>query len=460
LRRAIAIAIGALIVHTARAADADPPPDASTADPASAPLAPPGATVPSTTAPSSAAATLGDDGTSVSPEEIEHDLDAQPAAPASDGSTPTTGTIRVGAYHDSDQTTVYRALGTLAHTFGRWSLNSSFGVDAVTSASVDVRSSPALSKVDVVTSASGRSSSSGGQMTDTRYQLTGGAGWNDSKGATASFTGAVAKENDYASVSGGVNGSYDVLDRTLTLLGGFTLTDNWVSSVLDPTLHHKMVAAGWSLGMARVLTPDDALRVRYDGKYGDGYLSSPYRDVRFGDWTAVLGMQQITFSNTIGSAAGLPEHEPETRLSHAVVFEWVHSLAAGVALHPEVRLSHDSWNLNSLGAGLDLRLARPDWRLQAGYRFYLQGHADFFEDKYTLAPSAYTYYTSDKELGDQVGHIVRFDFAHVVMDADGPNDNRLLFTFQLDLMHYSYPGFLLLSSRDSVFGSIGLSWEP
>ena len=449
MTRAIAIAIGALIIHTARVADADPPG-----------LSPPGATAPSPP-PATTTGPPGDDAPSVTPEEIQRELDTQPAAaPVSDGGTPTTGTIRVGGYTDSDQTTVYRALGSLAHSFGRWSLNASFGIDAVTSASVDVRSSPALSKVDVVTSASGRSSTSGGQMTDTRYQLTGGSGWNDSKGHTAGFTGAVAKETDYESVSGGLNGSYDLLDRTLTLLGGFTLTDNWVSSVLDPTLHHKMIAAGWSLGMARVLTPNDALRVRYDGKFADGYLASPYRDVRFGDWTAVLGAQQITFANTIGSVAGLPEHEPETRLSHAVVFEWVHSLAAGFALHPEVRLSHDSWDLNSLSAGLDVRVARPRWRLQAGYRFYLQGHADFFEDKYTLAPSAYTYYTSDKELGDQVGHIVRFDYAHVLMDANSPSDNRLLLTLQLDVMQYNYPGFLLLSSRQSEFVSIGLSWEP
>ncbi|MEO8846789.1 MAG: DUF3570 domain-containing protein [Kofleriaceae bacterium] len=375
--------------------------------------------------------------------------------PADDGDPPT-GTVRAGAYHDSDATTVWRLLGNLGHTYGQWELNAGLGIDAVTSASVDVRSSPVLSKVDTVTGASGRTSTSGGQMTDTRYQGTFGAGWKGSEGRAVSLTSAIAKETDYASVSGGVNGSFDVLDRTTTLLGGITLTDNWVSSVIDTTLHHKMNAIAWSAGVARVLTPDDALRLRYDGKLSSGYLASPYRSVRFGDWTATLGSQQITFMNVLDT---LPEREPESRLSSALVAEWVHSLALGVGLHPEVRVSHDSWNVDSVSAGLDLRIARPSWRLQTGYRFYLQSSADFFSDKYVNGASMYAYYTSDKELGRQVGHLGQIDLSLVVIEPDGPGDSRMLLNLQLDAVHYSYPGFILLPSRDSVFASMGLSWE-
>jgi hypothetical protein len=381
--------------------------------------------------------------------------DDPPAPPTGE---PATGTLRGGIYRDSDQTTVLRTLGVVAHGFGAWSLTGSFGVDAVTSASVDVRSSPALSPVDAVSGATGHSSSSG-EMTDTRYQGTGGAGWKDSDGHAANLTAAVAKETDYASVSGGVSGSYDVLERSTTLLGGFSVTDNWVSSVLDPSLHHKMVAVGWSVGVARVLTRDDALRLRYDGKASEGYQASPYRSVRFGDWTAQLGDRQITFTNTIGSADGLPERLPQSRISHAAVVEWVHSLAPGIGLHPEVRLGHDSWGIDSLSAALDLRVARRAWRLQAGYRFYLQSRASFFEDKYMDAPTRYASYTSDKELGRQVGHLAKLDLARVLIDADGPDDTRLMLDFQLDVVHYAYPGFVLLPSRDGVFASLGLSWE-
>lgn len=376
-----------------------------------------------------------------------------PAAPSGD---PPTGTARAGAYHDSDQTTVWRFLGNVGQTFGQWELSAGLGVDAVTSASVDVRSSPALSKVDTVTSASGRSSTSGGQMTDTRYQGTVGVGWKGSEGRAVNLTSAVAKEADYASVSGGLNGSIDILDRTTTLLGGVTLTDNRISSVIDTTIHRKMFAAAWSFGVARVLTPEDAIRLRYDGKVNEGYIASPYRSVRFGDWSASLGSQQITFMNVTDTLA---EREPEHRLSSALVFEWVHALARGIGLHPQLRVSHDSWGVQSLTAGADLRIARPAWRFETGYRFYLQSAAGFFADKYVGASAMYTYFTSDKELGRQLGHLGQVDFAVVLIEPDTVGGSRMLANLQLAAIHYVYTGFTLLPSRDSVFAAAGLSWE-
>ncbi|HET9990102.1 MAG TPA: DUF3570 domain-containing protein, partial [Kofleriaceae bacterium] len=322
---------------------------------------------------------------------------------------PVTGTGRFGVYHDSDATTVIRGLATAAKEWGHWAVSATAVVDAVTSASVDVKTSPALGKVDVITGASGQSSKTGGEMSDTRYLGTVGVGWNDTSGHALNLTTSAANERDYESLSAGLNGSIDVADRNVTLLGGFTVTDNWVSSVLDSTLHHKMYAIGWSSGVARVLTPTDAVRLRYDGKLSEGYQASPYRSVRFGDWTTkTLSTGQITFANTIGSADGLPEKLPETRLGTALTGEWVHALALGIGLHTSVRAAHDSWGVDSLTPALDLRIAKATWRLQLGYRLYLQSRASFFNDKYTMDPAMYANYSSDKELGRQTGHLGSF----------------------------------------------------
>ena len=379
---------------------------------------------------------------------------------ASSDDTPMTGTGRFGVYHDSDATTVMRGLATAVKEWGHWSMNATAVVDAVTSASVDVKTSPALGKVDVITGASGQSSKSGGEMSDTRYLGTVGLGWNDTRGHALNLTTSAATERDYESVSAGLNGSTDVADRNVTLLGGFTVTDNWVSSVLDSTLHRKMYAIGWSGGVARVLTPADAVRVRYDGKLSDGYQASPYRSVRFGDWTTTtLSTGQITFANTIGTADGLPEKLPETRLSTALTGEWVHALALGVGLHTSVRAAHDSWGVDSLTPQLDLRIAKATWRLDLGYRLYLQSRASFFEDKYTMDPAMYANYSSDKELGRQVGHLGSFDLATTLVEPETPNDARMMLFFHTDVFEYSYPGFTLLSSRTSAFIEAGLSWE-
>ncbi len=403
----------------------------------------------------------------VRPEDYRDVFDGKPPPPSSeDGSAAPsddespTGTGRVGVYADSDHTTVYRALATLAKRWGDWSLSGSATIDAVTSASVDVRSSPVLGAVDVITTASGRSATSGGQMSDTRYLGSTTGGWNDGSGHAVSATASVAKERDYASVSGGLNGSIDVLDRTTTLLGGFTITDNWVSSVLDSSLHRKLFGAGWSAGVARVLTPEDAIRIRYDGKVGDGDQASPYRTVRFGDWTTTTSSSgQYMFANTIGSTDGLPEKVPQVRISHAASVEWVHSLAAGVGLHPQLRLGHDSWGVDSLTASLDLRIARPGWRGLLGYRFYKQTAASFYESKYTNDPSMYAYYTSDKELGRETGHLVNGEIATVLKQPEHPNDSRMLLYLHADVFRYAYPGFVLLPSRISAFVEVGLAWE-
>jgi hypothetical protein len=372
----------------------------------------------------------------------------------------TTGALRFGVYGDSDQTSVIRSLATVASTWGDWSLTGSGAVDIVSSASVDVRSSPGLSAVDVVTSASGNSSTSGGKMSDRRVQGTGGAGWNDRAGHTANLSASYATEADYTSLSAHTNGSYDLFDRTLTLLGGLAFTDNWIGTVLDPNFHRTMHELGWSVGVAQVTSQRDAIRLRYDGSHAEGYQASPYRNVRFGDWTTAHGPnQQIMFQNTIGAAGGLPETEPERRVRHAAVFELVKALDEGIGLHGELRLARDSWKVTSETAAADLRVARPDWRLQLGYRFYSQSAASFFQDKYVLDPSMYTYYSSDKELGRERGHMGNVDVSMVLIPSRGPGDTRLLLDLRLAVLYYRYPGFLLLDARTSYFVEAGLTWE-
>jgi hypothetical protein len=382
---------------------------------------------------------------------------ASAARARADDGTPVIGSVQQGLYDDGDHTRVWRTLGELAATWGAWTTNDRLVTDAVTSASLDVRSSP---QIDAVTGASQRNPADRFSMEDFRYELTSGAGWNDGHGHTADLTASFAAEHDYTSVSTGASGSYDLDDRTLTVLAGANVTDNWVASFFDPTFHRKMFAAGWTAGAARVLTPDDALRVRYDGRGAWGYQASPYRFVRFGDWTTGVAFnQQLVFLNTIGSPDGLHELVPERRLSHALVAEWVHALGAHASLHPSVRVAHDSWGVDSVTAAIDLRVAMPRWRLELGYRYYAQAAASFFEDQYVNDPSTYTYYTSNKELGDERGNLGTIAFSYVLHEPDEPGARRWLVDARVDAFHYAYPGFGLLPERSSVFGMLGLSFE-
>jgi hypothetical protein len=370
-----------------------------------------------------------------------------------------TGTVRTGLYVDGDQTLVFRALGSLGGAVGNWTISGTGAVDVVSSASVDVRSSPGLSKVDVITRASG-TTTSGGKMFDRRLQATLGAGWRDGGGHGFNLSASYANENDYNSISGNLNGAIDVWHRMTTILGGVTFTHNWIGSVLDSTFARTMYEIGWSAGIAQVLGAKDALRLRYDGAYSNGYQASPYRNVRFGDWTISAGPnQQYIFANTIGSPDGLPEKEPDTRTRHALVLEWLHSLSEKLALHSRAQLGIDDWGVLSGSAALDLRGAWQWWRLQLGYRFYAQSAADFYRSKYTEAPATYSFYTSDKEIGRELGHVAHLDVSRVIKQPHHPGDTRVLFDARLVGLFYSYPGFVLLDSRSSVFVDLGFTWE-
>lgn len=386
---------------------------------------------------------------------------AEPAAAAAPASSSVTGAGRLGLYADSDQTIVFRALAAVAGMFPHWSINADVAVDVVSSSSVDVRSSPGLSQVDVTTSATGTTSTSGGKMSDRRLAATIGTGWHDADGHALSVSASYANERDYNSVNGGLNGAFDLFGRLTTILGGVGFTYNWIGSVLDPTFAKQMYEVAWSAGVAQVLARTDALRLRYDGAAAIGYQASPYRNVRFGDWTTTVGAnQRITFANTIGSADGLPETVPDLRIRHAAVLEWVHSFTAGLALYSQARLGTDTWGVESLAAAAELRAASTSWRFRVGYRFYIQSDADFYQPKYLLPSTSYTYYTSDKELSREIGHIANLGISRVLKQPHYAGDTRALLDLAVHVLYYNYPDFVLLKSRTSGFVELGLTWEP
>src|SRR5205085_820902 len=87
----------------------------------------------------SGSASGSDDGDDLGDADLGMDQTTPTVEDTSDTSTPTTGDARLGIYSDSDHTQVIRTLAEIAHLWGPISLDASVGVDAVTSASIDVR---------------------------------------------------------------------------------------------------------------------------------------------------------------------------------------------------------------------------------------------------------------------------------------------------------------------------------
>jgi hypothetical protein len=367
------------------------------------------------------------------------------------------GALRQGIYTDSDRTQVLRSLATVDAGLSSWHLSAKESVDIVSSASLDVRSSPAL---DAMSSASSLA------MSDRRFETTLGIGFDDTRGHSLSLSLVHALERDYTSVGAGLSGALDVNGRNTTLMGSFGANHNSISSIIDPGFARTMDALSYSAGIAQVLGQSDALRLRYDGQYMSGYQASPYRTVRFGDWTVSTararrdddgegGGGAMVFADTIGPVGGLAEKVPDLRVRHAAVLEWLHALGDGVGVLASARLARDSWGIDGATVGADLRLGNEDWLVCLGYHFYLQTAASFFQDKYVMASDSYAYYTSDKELGEQRGHIASVDLRFTLRGWPSPGTKSYL-DLQVDGLHYDYPGFTLLPSRNSLFAAIGL----
>jgi hypothetical protein len=365
---------------------------------------------------------------------------------------------RVGVYQDTDETQVIRLLAAAEAAIARWHLSVRESIDVVSSASVDVRSSPFI---DAVSGASPGSTEKRAEMKDRRFETSVGAAYDDDRGHTGALSLVYAFERDYTSVGAGATGTLDLSGaRTTTLLGAINGTYNTITSVVDPLLHRNLGEIGYTLGLARVVGPNDAARLRYDGSFLGGYQSSPYRRVRFGMWRAAprTDSNTLVFLGTIGSPDGIAETVPDWRLRHAAVLEWVHGLGDGIAVQGSARGSIDSWSLASLTLGVELRVMQPRWQLRAGYRFYAQSAADFFKDKYVMPTSNYDFYTSDKELGDETGHLGSLALGYLLQDRRAGGSNTVL-DARVDVLHYDYPGFELLPSRTSVFAEVGVRFE-
>lgn len=357
---------------------------------------------------------------------------------------------RGGVYSDSDRTTVFRTNAAAKKTFGRITVGVDEAVDVVTSASVDVRTSAA---VDVTSGASARSP----KMHDRRFQTTLSLGWNDGVGHTATASAFAAFERDYRSVGGAVRGTFDVFERNTTLIGAFNASSDAVTSMLDPTFTARSSGCGYAFGVAQLLSARSALRLRYDGSYRAGYLASPYRSVRFGNWTTETTPEGATvFLHTIGAA--LPENVPETRLRHALAAELLTEIVPRLGALVSYRFGFDDWGVQSHTVSPELRFLLYDGAvLRLVYRWYAQRGAEFFRGKYVLDPAAYSHFSSDKELGDMRGH----ELGIGVRFARGKNepDTRSI-DASLHFARYDYPGFALLDARSALIFDLGGTFDP
>lgn len=255
--------------------------------------------------------------------------------------------------------------------------------------------------VDVISSASIAQSGSDEDavFTELRHGIGLGLGKEFGTGDTPldlHLRGAYSTEDDYRSLSYGIDGALSFNDRTSVARLSFDRLDDEIESNADPTRHEELdgisVGTSWEQVLSRTLT----LTTGYHLGYLNGFTANIYRRA------------------LIGPLPHAEEH-PRERWRHAAQarLRW-YIPASGTAIHVMPRGYLDSWDIRAVNPELRIyqELGTPEVILRVRYRFYVQSAAEFYRPNAQYPQGYMGYLSNDPKMADFRTHYagIKFDF--------------------------------------------------
>jgi len=306
-------------------------------------------------------------------------------------------------YHryEGDQVTVDGPSILGRKAFGKHtSLYANYYTDAVSSASIDVRTyaSP---------------------YTEDRTEYSFGADLLfDNTTMAVGFTNS--EENDYSSDTYHFGVSHTMFGDLTTVSLGFSYGDDEIRKNLydqdgnfvgnDPTFgingdgKDTLDRRNYRLGITQVLTRSMIMNLAYETVSDTGYTQNPYR-------SALIEQPNGPIDNRIGFTG---ESYPRTRTSNAVAVRANYFLPYRAALKFEYKYYADSWDIKAHTYKIAYTQPfRDHWFFDVSYRVYQQDQASFYFDLIPLGGQQ-TYQGRDKELStfesQGIGFGVSYEF--------------------------------------------------
>jgi hypothetical protein len=325
-----------------------------------------------------------------------------PSSPASaQADNPTVATSAIYVRTDSDETTVIAPrLHVAAPLEESTRLDLVYTVDVWSSASIDIR-----------TSASRRLGADNRPLeqepvTEQRDEIDA-----DIEHAFSDLTLSggyrYSTEPDYESHGGSLGGGYDFADNNAKIALGVGAFFDTVGRAGDAQFEEAATTTSARVSFSQLLGTHGLMQLVYELGVQRGFLSSPYRYVRF-----------APDSGSVPSTCAYPvmacqlEQNPGDRMRHALAVHARHAFGNHLSLGGNYRFYLDDWEMTSHTVGIDgAWLPSDDWLLSLGYRFYHQSSAYFFEPFYSPMPRP-RYYTSDKELSALSSHRFELELSH------------------------------------------------
>jgi hypothetical protein len=340
---------------------------------------------------------------------------------------------------DTDETTVITPRLALAAPLSEETrIDLTYTVDVWTSASIDIRTSASI----------GVQSEAPQKVTEQRDEIDVGLSHALSD-VTLDGSYRYSVEHDYESHGGSFGGAYDFANNSANVALSVRAYFDTVGRAGAPGFEEKSTLYSARAAFTQIIDAQMVAGLVYEIGLQQGYLSSPYRYVRFARPDGPMVSTCVTPVTLC-----LPETNPDSRMRHAIAFNARRALTEAISLGASYRFYLDSWDMTSHTIGLDGALVPADsWLFSLGYRFYMQSSASHFKSFYTTMPFPDSY-TSDKELSKLSSHRLELEvMKSFELDELG---SELAAVLLVSPSHFIYDEFLLLDSISALEVTLAL----
>lgn len=167
---------------------------------------------------------------------------------------------------------------------------------------------------------------------------------------------AYSTENDYESITPGLHYSVDLNRRNTTLLAGLSHNFDKVGGDYLGTRRRRKDTTDFVMGITQVLSPTTLLSANLTLGTAAGYLSDPYKGVRFDGypdpdtlfadrrpWHRTKQVAQVTLTQFVEALNGSAEgdyrfyHDSFGIFSHTATLTWLQNVGRRVVIAPMVR---------------------------------------------------------------------------------------------------------------------------
>ena len=253
------------------------------------------------------------------------------------------------------------------------------------------------------------------------------------------FTSSV--ESDFDATSYNLSIAQDMFGDLTTLTLSYGYGDDTVRRSDDPNFFRDNTRQNYGVGITQILTRNLITAVNVEVITDEGFLTNPYRSVRYLDAGSSLGY---------GFEAEL---YPHTRSSNAVGIRAKYYLPYRAALAVQYRFFTDTWDIDGHTASIAYTHPWRDFIFTAKYRWHDQTGAHFFRDVFSRA-GATNFRGRDKELSPLTSQTAKFSVAYEIFSNGMGFLDKGTVNFSFDHLMVDYHEF-----RDISTGAV-LGDEP